>query len=88
MRLRALIALRLSHRSVGCVLTELGCPAYRMSSWRTVQEAGKTAARGMSKRAMNGSAPVMGADETIVKERGKAKLGGSWLTPQAANCWA
>ena len=39
-----------------------------------MQEAGKAAARGMCKRAMNGRTPVMGADETIVKARGKAKL--------------
>lgn len=48
-RLRALMslmwALGLSHRSVGCVLTALGCPASRMSSWRSVQEAGRAAAR-------------------------------------------
>ena len=68
-------ALGLSHKSVGCVLTALGCPASRMSGWRAVQEAGKAAARGMSKRAA-GRAPVMGADETIVKVRGKAKLVG------------
>ena len=30
--------------------------------------------RGMSKCAMSGRTPVMGADETIVKVRGKAKL--------------
>ena len=79
-RLRALMslmwALGLSHRSVGCVLTALGRPASRMSSWRAVQEAGGAAARSMSKRGMSGSAPVMGADETIVKVRGKAKLAG------------
>ena len=75
-RLKALMwALGLSHRSVGCVLTALGCPASRMSSWRAVQEAGK-AARGMSRRTMSGNAPVIGADETIVKARGKAKLVG------------
>ena len=62
-RLRALMslmwALGLSRRSVGCVLTALGCPASRISSWRAVQEAGR-AARGMSKRA-TGRTPVMGA---------------------------
>ena len=41
-------ALGLSHRSVGCVLTALGCTASRMSSWRAVQEAGRAATRGMS----------------------------------------
>ena len=40
-------ALGLSHRSVGCILTALGCPASRMSSWRAVQDAGKAAASGM-----------------------------------------
>ena len=68
-------ALGLSHRSVAHLLTALGCPASRMSSWRAVQEAGRAVARDMSKRA-TGSAPVMGADETIVKVRGKAKLVG------------
>ena len=57
-------------------MTALGCPASKMSSWRAVQEAGSAAARGMSKRGMNGDTPVMGADETIVKARGKAKLVG------------
>lgn len=55
----------LSHRSVGCVLTALGCPASRMSSWRTVQEDAKTVARSMSARAMS-ETPVIGTDETIV----------------------
>ena len=35
-----------------------------------------TAARGMSERALNGKAPVIVTDETIVKVRGKAKLAG------------
>ena len=65
----------LSHRSVGCVLAALGCPASRMGGWRAVQEAGGAAARGMSERAASGT-PVIGADETIVKVRGKAKLVG------------
>ena len=69
-------ALGLSRRSVGCVLTALGCLASMMSGWRAVQEAGRAAARGMSKRTMGDSAPVIGADQTIVKARGKAKLVG------------
>ena len=77
--LRALMslmwALAPSHRSVGCLLTALGCPASRMSGWRAVQEAGRAAARGMSERATC-KAPVIGVDETIVKARGKAKLVG------------
>ena len=56
-------------------MTALDCPASRMSGWRAVQEAGGTAARGMSKRA-TGKAPVIGADETIVKARSKAELAG------------
>ena len=68
-------ALGLSHRSVRCALTALGCPAYRMSGWRAVQEAGKAAARGMSKRA-TGRTPVIGANEAIAKARGKVKLVG------------
>ena len=78
-RLSALMSLMwvlgLSHRSVECVLTALGCPAYRMSSWRVAQEVGK-AAHGMGKSAMSDNAPAIGADETIVKARGKAKLVG------------
>ena len=78
-RLRALMslmwALELSRRSALHPLSAPECPASRMSSWRTVQEAGRTAARGMSKR-VAGRTPVMGADETIVKVRGKAKLAG------------
>ena len=46
-----------------------------MSSWRRVQDAGRAATRGMSKRAA-GRTPVMGADETIVKVMGKAKFVG------------
>ena len=42
-----------------------------MSGWRAVQEAGRAAARAMSVKA-----PIMGADETIVKVRGKAKFVG------------
>ena len=65
-RLRGLMslmwALGLSHRSVGCVSTALGYLASRMSDWRAVQEAGRV--------------PMMGADETIVKLRGKAKIVG------------
>ena len=62
-RLRALMslmwALGLSHRSVAHLLTALGCPASRMSNWRAVQEAGRAAVSGMSKRAMNGRTLVM-----------------------------
>ena len=39
--------------------------------------------RGMSKRSIIGNAPVMRADETIVKARGKAKLIG--FAPDAAS---
>ena len=65
----------LSHRSVAHLLAALDRPASRMSCWRTVQEAGRTAARSMSERA-TGRTPVAGADKTIVKVRGKAKLVG------------
>ena len=79
-RMRALMsltwALGLSRRSVAHPLSALGCPASRMSGWRAVQETGKAAALGMSARAMSGRTPVMGADETTVKARGKAKLAG------------
>ena len=61
-------------QSCRCSYVRYGArPVSRMNSWRAIQEAGKTTARGMSKRAV-GRAPVMGVDETIVKVRGKAKL--------------
>ena len=47
-----------------------------MSSWRVVQDVVRAAARDTSNRAMSGNAPVMGADETIVKVRSKAKIVG------------
>ena len=61
-------ALGLPHRSVARLLSALDRPAFRMSGWRAVWEAGKAAA--------SGSVPAIGADETIVKVRGKAKLVG------------
>ena len=64
-------ALGLSHRSVAHPLSALECPSFWMSGWRAVQEAGRAAARGMSGRTL-----VIGADETIVKVRGKAMLAG------------
>ena len=67
-------ALGLSHKSASHPLSALRCPASNMSSWRAVQEAGRAAARGKSKRAMRGKALVMGADETIVKVSGKQSL--------------
>lgn len=69
-------ALGLSHRSVAHLLSALERPASMMSGWRAVQEADRAATRGLSKRAMSGNAPAMGADETIGKMRGKAKLVG------------
>ena len=59
---------------MGCVLTALGCSASRMSSW-AVQDAASAMARGLSERTASRT-PVMGADETIVNVRGKAKLVG------------
>lgn len=73
-RLRALAALSwalgLSHRSVSDLLSSLGCGLSRMSSWRDVQEAGTKAVGGWLGR-MRGRVSVLGADETVVKVRGK-----------------
>lgn len=69
------MGVELSHRSVAHLLAALDRPASRMSCWRAVQEAGGTEARSMNERA-TGRTPVIGADETIVKVRGKAILVG------------
>ena len=78
-RLRAVAALSwalgLSHRSVGHLLTALGCELSRMSSWRDVQEAGKLA-MGECKGRVSERVRVVGADETVVKVKGEKSVVG------------
>ena len=78
-RLRALSALswalRLSHRSVGHLLTALGCELSRMSSWRDVQEAGAGAKRALS-GGVGARVEVVGADETVLKLKGEKAVVG------------
>lgn len=78
-RLRAVAALSwalgLSHRSVGHLLTALGCELSPMSSWRDVQEAGKLA-MGECKRRVSARVAVVGADETVLKVKGEKAVAG------------
>ena len=78
-RLRAVAALSwalgLSHRSVGHLLTALGCELSRMCSWRDVQEAGKLA-MGACKRRVSARVAVVGADETVLKLKGDKVVAG------------
>ena len=72
--LRALAALSwalgLSLRSVSHLLSALGCKLSRMSVWRDVQESGSNALDRWLSRA-RGRVRLMGADETVLKVRGK-----------------
>ena len=76
-RLRALGALSwalgLSLRSVSHLLAALGCRLSRMSVWRDVQESGSGALSGWLNSARS---RVMGADETMVRLRGKKTVVG------------
>ena len=78
-RLRGLAALSwalgLSLRSVSHLLGALGCELSRMSVWRDVQESGSNALDGWLSRA-RGRVRLMGADETVVKVRGKQMVVG------------
>ena len=78
-RLRAVAALSwalgLSHRSVGHLLTALGCELSRMSSWRDVQEAGVGAMRALGRRVRE-RVEVVGADETMLKLKGEKVVAG------------
>ena len=79
MRLRGLAALSwalgLSLRSVSHLLSALGCELSRMSVWRDVQEAGSNSLDGwLSKH--RGRVRLMGADETVVKVRGRRMVVG------------
>ena len=78
-RLRGLAALSwalgLSLRSVSHILSALGCRLSRMSVWRNVQEAGTNALRGWMGRS-SVHVRIMGADETVVKVKGKMTVVG------------
>lgn len=81
-RLRALVALLwalgLSHQSISHLLVALGAPIAKMTSWRDVQEAGLAAAR---RRALPVSVAVMGADETVLRVKGKQQVVGFVVEP-------
>lgn len=81
-RCRALVALSwalgLSHQSISYLLTALGVPIAKMTSWRDVQEAGLAAAR---RQALPASVEVMGADETVLKVKGKQRVVGFVVEP-------
>ena len=79
LRLRGLAALGwalgLSLRSVSHLLAALGCRLSRMSVWRDVQESGSGALSGWLNSA-RGHVRVVGADETVVRLRGKKTVVG------------
>ena len=78
-RLRGLAALSwalgLSLRSVSHLLGALGCDLSRISVWRDVQEAGSNALDGWLSR-VRGQVRLMGADETVLKVRGRRTVVG------------
>ena len=78
-RLRGLAALSwalgLSLRSVSHLLSALGCDLSRMSVWRDVQESGSNTLDGWLSR-VRGQVRLMGADETVLKVRGKRMMVG------------
>ncbi len=78
-RLRGLAALSwalgLSLRSVSHLLGALGCDLSRMSVWRDVQESGSNALGGWLSRD-RGRVRLMGADETVLKVRGRRMVVG------------
>ena len=68
-------ALGLSLRSVSHLLNALGCDLSRMSVWRDVQAAG-TSALGGWLGGHPGRVRLMGADETVLKVRGRRTVVG------------
>lgn len=81
-RLRALAALLwalgLSHQNVSYLLVALGTVIAKMTSWRDVQEAGAALQRGQGR---TGMVEVIGADETVVKVRGRKMVLGFVVDP-------
>ena len=79
-RLRGLAALSwalgLSLRSVSHLLGALGCELSRMSVWRDVQEAGASALNGWLSPPPRTQVRLMGADETVMKVKGKRMVVG------------
>lgn len=72
-RLVALAALLwglgLSHWNVSRMLQAMGCSIAKMTSWRDVQQVGGVLRRRMVR--LGGKVEVIGADETVMKVRGK-----------------
>lgn len=83
-RLRALVALLwalgLSHQSISYLLVALGAPIAKMTSWRDVQEAGLGAVRTLVRPT---AVTVMGADETVLKVKGKQRVVGLVVEPES-----
>lgn len=81
-RLRALAvllwALGLSHQNISYLLVALGPAIAKMTSWRDVQEAGVALQRGQGR---TGGVEVIGADETVVKVRGRKMVLGLVVDP-------
>ena len=88
-RLRALVALLwalgLSHQSISYLLAALGAPIAKMTSWQDVQEAGLRARRGLVLPAL---VEVMGADETVLRVKGKQRVVGLVVSLGVGRCWA
>ncbi len=68
-------ALGLSLRSVSHLLGAMGCDLSRMSVWRDVQQSGSNALGGWLNR-HRGRVRLMGADETVLKVRGRQTVVG------------
>jgi transposase-like protein len=83
-RLRAVVALSwalgLSHQSISYLLAALGAPLAKMTSWWDVQEAGLGAAQRL---ALPASVEVLGADETVLKVKGKQRVVGFVVEPES-----
>ena len=82
-RLRALAALLwglgLSHQNISYLLSALGAPIAKMTSWRDVQQAGVE----MRKKPLSqGCVEIVGADETVVKVKGKKMVLGFVTNPE------
>jgi hypothetical protein len=68
-------ALGLSHQNISYLLAALGTAIAKMTSWRDVQDAGMALRQGAGKP---GPIEIIGADETVVKVKGRQMvLGGS-----------
>jgi transposase-like protein len=73
-------ALGLSHQSISYLLVALGAPIAKMTSWRDVQEAGLGAAR---KLVIPTDVGIIGADETVLKVKGKQRVVGLAVEPES-----